>query len=84
MENDLDPFTTSDTPLAAFLKYHNHAIVGMKPDPNDIKRKVYVFIKQDNTDILIEEFYHGEPMVNPHLYYRALVKEVFKKLRESR
>lgn len=83
MENELTPFTTSDTPLAAFLKYHNHAIVGMKPDPNDIKRKVYVFIREDNTDILVEEFYKGDPQVNPHLYYRALVKEVFKKLRES-
>jgi len=81
---DLDPFTTSDTPLAAYLKYHKHTIVGMKPDPNDVKRKVYVFIKEDNTDLLIEDFYNGDPLVNPHLYYKVLVKEVFKKLRETR
>ena len=83
MDEDLAPFTTSDTPLAAYLRYHKHALVGMKPDPNDIKRKVYVFIKEDNTDILIEDFYHGEPLVNPHLFYKVLVKEVFRKLRES-
>lgn len=82
--SNLEPFTTSDTPLAAYLRYHKHQIVGLKPDPNDIKRKVYVFIREENTDLLIEEFYKGDPQVNPHLFYKILVKDVFKKLRESR
>lgn len=80
-ENKLEPITTSDTPFAAFLRYHKHQVVGMRPDPNDVKRKVYVFIKLADTDGLKEEYYNGDPQVDPKYYYKVL-REIFTLLRE--
>lgn len=85
-DDDLKPVTTSDTPFAAFLKYHNHVIVGMKPDDDNPQRKVFVFIAQDETDELKHDFYFGKPEVHPKRYYKSIdeVFQILKKyLRES-
>ena len=80
---DLEPTTTSDTPLAAYLLYHNHRLVGMIPDTNDRKRLVFAFVKQENTDLLIDDFYQGDPQVNPQIYYKK-TKLVHEAIREAK
>lgn len=80
-DEELSPVTTSDTPFAAYLRYHHHQIVGMRPDPNDVKRKVYVFIRRAETEDLQKEYYEGDPQVDPKYYYK-LVREMFKVLKE--
>jgi hypothetical protein len=80
-ENEQDPYKTSDTPLAAYLLLKKHKFVVMRDDPNDRKRKVYVFIKQEETDDLVSEFYDGDSQVNAMDYYRA-VKVISKKLQD--
>ena len=82
MSSKLEPFTTSDTPFAAFLHYHNHRVVGMKRDPNDAKRLVYCFVKKDTTESLSKGFYKGESEVEPNSYHKS-VREIGKVLREN-
>ncbi|MCB1712735.1 MAG: hypothetical protein KDH96_09755, partial [Candidatus Riesia sp.] len=40
----LRPYTTSDTPFAAFLVYSGMKVVATKQDPNDYKREIILFI----------------------------------------
>lgn len=82
MPQQLEPFTTSDTPFAAYLHYHKHRVVGMKRDPNDAKRLVYCFVKMDDTEELSAEFYSGKPLVDPGQYYKS-TKEIYRVLREN-
>ena len=75
------PYKTSDTPYAAYLHYHKHQFVTIRKDPNDIKRKVYVFIEKADTKELEKEFYSGEPNVIAPMYYKS-VRLMFAKLRD--
>jgi hypothetical protein len=77
----MEPYKTSDTPFAAFLHYHKHQLVSLRKDPNDVKRRVYIFIKQEITPELEKEYYTGEPQVNPGIYYRA-IRTMYRQLRE--
>lgn len=79
---ELEPFTTSDTPFAAYLLCHSHKYVGMRPDPNDKKRKVFVFIKQENTELLTNDYYEGSPQIDPRTYY-AKTRIVHRHLRDE-
>jgi hypothetical protein len=83
MEDSMEskPYKTSDTPYAAFLHYHKHQFVTVRKDPNDIKRKVYVFIEIETTKDLEKEYYNGEPNVIAPLYYKS-VRLMFAKLRD--
>jgi len=76
-----EPYRTSDTPFAAYLHYHKHVLVTLRDDPNDFRRKVYVFVEQDNTKELANEYYHGEGSVPAPQYYKS-VRFMFAKLRE--
>ncbi len=76
-----EPYRTSDTPFAAYLHYHKHVLVTLRDDPNDFRRKVYVFVEQDNTKELENEYYHGEGSVPAPQYYKS-VRLMFAKLRE--
>lgn len=91
-----EPFKTSDTPFAAYLHYHKHVLVTLRNDPNDFKRKVFVFVAQDDTEQRLVEYYgeldeDGIPLarptikptaeVSPGKYYGS-VRFMFSKLRE--
>lgn len=91
-----EPFKTSDTPFAAYLHYHNHVLVTLRNDPNDFKRKVFVFVAKDDTMDRLVEYYgeldeNGIPLQNPTVkptaivepgqFYRS-VRFMFSKLRE--
>jgi hypothetical protein len=81
MNEDLEPVTTSDTAFAAYLRVNGYQFVGMLPDPNDGRRKVYAFIRLDGFDDLFQDFYYGQPQVHPSHYYR-FIKEMHAELRE--
>lgn len=76
-----DPYKTSDTPFAAYLHYHKHVLVTLRDDPNDVRRKVYVFVQQETTKDLEKEYYHGEGLAPAPQYYKS-VRFMFAKLRE--
>lgn len=81
-----EPVKTSDTPFAAFLFYHHHTFVGMKPEDDDPRRLEFVFIHKDDTDELKHDFYMGKPKVNPKWYYNsvdACFRELKKYMREN-
>lgn len=91
-----EPFKTSDTPFAAYLHYHGHILVTLRNDPNDFRRKVFVFVSKDDTTDRLIEYYgeldengipiHNSPIkptavVEPGQFYRS-VRVMFSKLRE--
>jgi hypothetical protein len=78
-----EPFTTSDTSLAAYLHYKNHTFMGLMQDPNDLQRKVYVFIKEDSTDSVAGEYQTGEVTVHPKLYYKS-IRIMHRNLRDGK
>lgn len=67
-----DPFKTSDTSLAAYLHYKNHQFIGIMQDPNDLHRKVFVFIERDDTEPVVEEYQSHQITVHPKLYYKSI------------
>lgn len=86
MSNEPEPIKTSDTPFAAFLFYHRHVFVGMKPEEDDARRLEFVFIQKEDTDELKDLFYFGKPSVNPKWYYNAVdscFRELKKYMREN-
>ncbi len=83
MSEQPEPYQTSDTSFAAYLLYHDHRVVGMKQDPADVKRLVYVFIEKEDTQQLSKEFYYGEPTSDPRKYFKCS-KEIFKVLRKHK
>lgn len=79
-QDNPSPYQTSDTSFASYLLYHDHKVVGMKQDPSDVKRLVYVFIEKDDTQEVSKEFYYGEPNCDPRKFFKCS-KEIFKVLR---
>lgn len=59
MANDIEPYKTSDTPLAAYLHLRGIILLTTRPDPNDRKRQIYVFVDEDNIPTLEAEFHEG-------------------------
>lgn len=67
-----EPFTTSDTSLAAYLHYKGHQFVGIMQDPNDLQRKVFVFVELKETDKVKDEYMSNQVTVHPKLYYKSI------------
>ena len=67
-----DPKTTSDTSLAAYLHYKGHSFVGIMQDPNDSHRTVFVFIEQEDTKQVEDEYLSNEVTVHPKGYYKSI------------
>lgn len=80
--DDLKPFTTSDTPLAAYLHFKQHRVIGMRQDPNDMKRQVYVFVELPETQKLVSDFYDSDTGHDFQQYYKS-VRVMFGVLREN-
>jgi len=77
----LDPFKTSDTPFAAYLLYKNHTLVKLVDDPNDAKRKVFVFVKTEETPEVQQLFYEGGAPAEANQYYKS-IRIIYRELRE--
>lgn len=67
-----DPYKTSDTSLAAYLHYKNHQFIGIMQDPNDLHRKVYVFVEQEDTNQCTDDYQSNAVTVHPKLYYKSI------------
>lgn len=83
MSDELVPFSTSDTPFAAYLRYHSHEVVGVQKDKNDKRRMVFIFVKEERTQALEDEYYNHVAQVEPEAFYRAL-KDMYRRLNGSR
>lgn len=83
MADTPSPFVTSDTALAAYLEYHRHTIVSFKPEQGDPRRLQYIFIKEDDTDKLVEKYESGRTVINIKQYANSL-KHVYAKLKDYR
>lgn len=80
---DLMPYSTSDTPFAAFLHLCGYKVVKSVQDPNDYKREVLLFVKDEYIDGLEELWRKGEAKGNLRDYQRSL-KIVTRTVNESR
>jgi len=77
-----EPYTTSDTSLAAWLHYKGHKLVGFMQDPYDNSRKIAVLVKRDDTGELERE-YLKPVTINLRHYYKS-IRAVHYTLREGR
>lgn len=75
--SNLEPYTTSDTAFAAYLYCNSHKVVGMRQDPNNSKRWVFAFVKEENSEDLSNDYYAKRALVDPMQYYHAQ-KEMYK------
>lgn len=57
---ELEPYKTSDTPFAAYLHMKGMRILTTVKDPNDHKRKIYVFVDEPLRPQYEEEFISDE------------------------
>lgn len=76
----MDPVKTSDTPYAAYLLYKGHILVDLVDDPNDYKRKVFVFIEKPETKEVNDLFYNGGAPAEANLYYKS-IRVIYRELR---
>ena len=79
---ELEPIKTSDTPFAAYLLYSGHQLVTVVDDPNDVKRKVFVFVRKEDTPDIEEQYYRGGAPAEAPMYYKS-IRIIYKELRES-
>ena len=56
-ETELEPFKTSDTPFAAYCHLRGLILLTTRPDPNDRKRQIYVFVDDPIRPTLEAEFH---------------------------
>lgn len=79
----LEPYSTSDTPFAAFLHLCGYRIVKSVQDPNDYKREVLLFVKDESIEDLQELWQKGDAKGNLRDYQRSL-KIVTRTVNEAR
>lgn len=69
--SDLEPFMTSDTPLAAYLHMKGMVVLSTKPDPEDPKRRIaFIFLDEPERTVYVDEWF----TVDRHFadFYRSL------------
>lgn len=54
MQDEVSPFKTSDTPLAAFLHFKGMTVMTTVDDPNDPKRRVFVFMDEPERETYVQ------------------------------
>ena len=80
---DLEPYKTSDTPLAAFLHFCGYKVIGTTQDPNDHKREVLCFVADDDINDLEKLWRSGKAKGELKEYHRSL-KIVTRVVNEAR
>lgn len=68
---EIKPYKTSDTPFAAFLHYSGLKPLVMRPDPNDYKRLVFVFVRSEDIPDLEYQYRYSDPQVSLKKYYKS-------------
>lgn len=79
----LEPYKTSDTPFAAFLHHAGYKVIKTVKDPNDYKREVFLFVKDEFIADLEELWRTGKAEGNLRDYQRSL-KVVTRIVNEAR
>ena len=77
-DQELEPYTTSDTPFAAFLHFRGMIVLATRDDPNDHKREIFVFVDVPERSEYEQEWRDN---VGGHRSYYASLKTVQHKLR---
>lgn len=82
----LEPYGTSDTPFAAFLHHAGYKVIKTIKDPNDFKREVLLFVKDEYIDDLEKLWRTGKAEGNLRDYQRSLkvVTRIVNEARKSR
>ena len=82
----LEPYGTSDTPLAAFLHSSRYKVVKTIKDPNDYKREVLLFVKDEYIEDLEKLWRSGKAEGNLRDYQRSLklVTRIVNEARKTR
>lgn len=80
---EIEPYRTSDTPFAAYLHYCGHKLIGSIQDPNDHKREVMLFIKDDIIPEMEKTWRQGKANGELREYHRSL-KIVTRQINENR
>lgn len=78
-----EPYKTSDTPYAAYLHYCGYKVAGTRQDPNDYKREVIVFIKDEGIDEK-EQLWRSSKVTGDLRKYHKSLKIVTRLISESR
>ena len=78
--SDLEPFRTSDTPFAAYLLCNGQTLVTVIKDPNDVKRKVFVFARNDDTQDIEDSYYKQGAPTEAYKYYKS-VRLIYRELK---
>lgn len=79
--DDLNPYQTSDTPLAAYLLMKGMVVLATVPDKHDSKRRIYVFVDEPERDRYEAEFKED---VGGYWSYWISLKTVQRKLHEGK
>ena len=77
-----DPFSTSNTALAAYLVYHRQNYLGFHPEKDNPARIMFVFVKSKEIDKLVGEYEDSDrTAINIREYigtYKYLSKQLKK------
>lgn len=79
MENELEPYKTSDTPLAAYLKMKGMTLLTTRQDPNDFKRQIFVFVDTLDRPTYEQEFLNDEGKFKTYFWALKSVQRVLFK-----
>lgn len=77
---DSDPYTTSDTPLAAYLQMRGMTCMGTMQDKNDSRRRVFIFIDEPERPKYEQQFRDDE---GGFWSYWCAIKIVQRKLNDK-
>lgn len=82
----LEPYTTSDTPFAAYLHFNGHRVISSKQDPNDYKREVLIFVYREEIPELEDTWRLGKAVGDLRKYQRSLkiINNYIKEQRKHR
>lgn len=82
--SDIEPYKTSDTPLAAYLHLRGIILLTTRPDPNDRKRQIYVFVDEDTIPGLEAEFHDDFGEFKSYFWSLKTVQRMLYKDRNER
>lgn len=81
---NLEPFKTSDTPFAAYCNLRGMILLTTRPDPNDRKRQIYVFVDDPIRHTLEAEFHEDVGEFKSYFWSLKTVQRMLYKQNNER
>ena len=81
MKDNVEPYATDDTALAAYLYTMGMTVLGTRPNPEDPQRKQFIFIDDPKRKEYESNYQSGLDKVSARRYfssYRSVIKYVHK------